>query len=372
MRLLASCTALILASAAGAQKPDARMPVRPPPTRVDIAPNIYLFQTTRYGDAGLDGNSVVIVSSDGVLVFDANGTPAAAAAILDEIRKLTSQPVKWLVLSHWHWDHWYGAEVYQQAFPGLEIIGHERTKAMMSGPALEFNQPFLDTQFPAHLSELSVTMGRAKVGGEADGNPNALADHLALDRWFLAQKVNTKHTVPTRTFTDSLTLSLGSRTVQVLHVDRAITPGDAFLWLPDERIAITADLLLKPATFGLFCYPSGWIRTLERLDGMDPAVIVPGHGAPMRDKVVLRATIDLLRREREMATLLKAQGKSGADAKTAILADSTILALRETLTGGNVAYREGFQTYLVDWVVPRIYQEIDGTLDASIPKAPPA
>ena len=90
----------------------------------------------------------------------------------------------------------------------------------------------------------------------------------------------------------------------------------------------------------------------------------------MRDKVRLTATIALLKRERTLATALKAQGKSVADATLAILADAEVLALRETLTGGNVAYREPFQTYLVDWVVPRIYQEIDGTLDDSIPKSP--
>src|SRR3954464_8231129 len=90
-------------------------PSRPAPVRVDIAPGIYLFQTQPYGDAGLDGNSVVIVGDDGVLVFDANGTPAGASAVLAEIRKITPRPVRYLVLSHWHWDHWYGAEVYRNA-----------------------------------------------------------------------------------------------------------------------------------------------------------------------------------------------------------------------------------------------------------------
>lgn len=343
---------------------------RPAPTLVDVSPGIYLFQTARYGDAGLDGNSVVIVADDGVLVFDANGTPAAATAVLAEIRKLTPKPVKYLVLSHWHWDHWYGAEVYKDALPDIEIIGHERTKAMMSGPALAFNQPFLDTQGPDHVKELEGALSKAKAAVPPDTTVNRLTEHLAADRWFLEQKRNTRHVVPTRTFTDSLVLTLGGRTIKVMHVDRAITPGDAFLWLPSERIAITADLVLNPLTFGLFSYPSGWIRTLETLDAMDPLVIVPGHGTPMRDKVRLRATIDLLKRERQMAAALKAQGKSVAEAKAAILADSAVLAIRERLTGGNAAVRASFQTYLIDWVVPRIYQEIDGTLDDSIPKAP--
>jgi glyoxylase-like metal-dependent hydrolase (beta-lactamase superfamily II) len=78
----------------------------PPPVHTEVAPGVHLFQTQPYGDVGLDGNSVAIVGDDGVLVFDANGTPAAARAVLGEIRKLTKLPVRYPVYSHWHWDHW--------------------------------------------------------------------------------------------------------------------------------------------------------------------------------------------------------------------------------------------------------------------------
>ena len=68
--------------------------VRPAPRTIEVAKGIYLFVTQPYGDAGLDGNSVAIISNDGVLVFDTNGTPAASAAVLAEIRKLTDKPVQ--------------------------------------------------------------------------------------------------------------------------------------------------------------------------------------------------------------------------------------------------------------------------------------
>lgn len=359
---------VLFAASTQAQMPAVR---RPAPTRVDVAPGIYLFQTAPYGDAGLDGNSVVIVANDGVLVFDANGTPSAAEAVLAEIRKLTKAPVKYLVLSHWHWDHWYGAEVYKRAFPKLQIIGHERTKALMSGPAIAFNQDGLDRQIPGHIAAMSSTLEKARASSAPESVVKQLEEHVAADRWFLAQKVNTQHTVPTRTFTDSLRLTLGGRVITVMHVDRAITPGDALLWLPAERIAITGDLVLNGVTFGLFCYPSGWIRTLETIDAMNSAVIVPGHGLPMRDKAVLHATMAVLKREREIATALKAQGKTVEETKRAILTDMMILSLRETLAAGNPARVNEFNVYLVDWVVPRIYQELDGTLDDSIPKRLP-
>src|SRR5215831_19977103 len=112
---------------------------RPVPTRTEISPGIFVFATPRYGDVGLDGNSIAITSRDGVLVFDTNGTPAAASAVLAQIRSLTDRPVRYIVNSHWHWDHWYGTEPYQQAFPDIRIVAHEKTRELMVGPALEVN-----------------------------------------------------------------------------------------------------------------------------------------------------------------------------------------------------------------------------------------
>jgi glyoxylase-like metal-dependent hydrolase (beta-lactamase superfamily II) len=344
-----------------------------PPTRVEVAPGISVFQTAPYGDVGLDGNSVVIVTNDGVLVFDANGTPAAARAVLAQIKQLTSKPVRYLVLSHWHWDHWYGAEVYERAFPGLVIVAHEKTRALMAGPAIEFNRPGLEEGLPGHVAEVEADLAKAKAAkkGETPGPADvaALAKHAAADRFFLAQKRGVRPTLPTLTYSDSLTIHLGERTIRVLHHDRAITPGDTYLWLPAERVLVTGDLLINPITFALFCYPSGWISTLHALDALDAAVIVPGHGDPMKDESVLHTTITLLERERQVALGAKSIGRPVADAKAAILADPAIAPLKAALTGGLGDKNAAFDVYLVDWFVKRVYEEADGPLDDSIPKS---
>ena len=98
---------------------------------------------------------------------------------------------------------------------------------------------------------------------------------------------------------------MGGREIQVLHHDRAVTPGDTFLYLPKEKVLITGDLLVNPISFALSCYPTEWLTTLERIDALDATVIVPGHGEPLHDKTLLRATMDVFR------VLLK----EGADAK---------------------------------------------------------
>src|SRR3954468_13082118 len=138
----------LLAVGSSAQTPAA-------PARTELAPGIFLFSGGGYGDVGLDGNSIVVSSRDGVLVFDTNGTPSASAVVLAEIRKLTDQPVRWIVNSHWHWDHWYGTETYQRAFSDVRIVAHEKTRALMMGPALEFNRPGIETQLPNYLKNLA-------------------------------------------------------------------------------------------------------------------------------------------------------------------------------------------------------------------------
>ena len=127
---------------------------RPAPQRIDVAKDVYLFVSKPYGDVGLDGNSVAIVGRDAVLVFDTNGTPASAAKVLGEIRRVTDRPVRYVVYSHWHWDHWYGTQVYTAAFPGVKVIAHEKAKTLMAGPAIEFNRPGLEQQLPGYIGSL--------------------------------------------------------------------------------------------------------------------------------------------------------------------------------------------------------------------------
>jgi glyoxylase-like metal-dependent hydrolase (beta-lactamase superfamily II) len=342
----------------------------PPPTRTEVAPGVHLFQTQPYGDVGLDGNSVAIIGDDGVLVFDANGTPAAARAVLAQLRKLTKLPVRYLVFSHWHWDHWYGAEVYADAFPGLTIVSHERTRALMAGPAVAFNRSGLDEQLPAHIRNVEHDVAHEDSVNARSPEAKAAAEHLARDRFFLAQKRGVRHTLATLTFTDSLTVRLGKREIRVLHVDRAITPGDAFLRLPADNLVVSGDLLINPITFALFCYPAGWIRSLEYIDALDAATIVPGHGAPLHDETLLHATLALLRRERELGLAAKGSGHAVAQAKAAILADPDVLRLRTTITGGDAKLDGQFGVYLVDWFVRRVYAEADGALPDSIPATP--
>ena len=157
----------------------------------------------------------------------------------------------------------------------------------------------------------------------------------------------------------------------MLHYDRAITPGDAFLYLPDEKVLVTGDPLINPITFALGCYPTGWIRTLERLDRLDrldAAVILPGHGAPLHDKTLLETHLALLRDLMREGKAAKARGLNVEQARAEAM--DSVRDLRVRLTGDDPGRNAAFDVYLVDWFLHRVYDEQNGPLTDDIAPIP--
>lgn len=343
-------------------------PNRPAPRKTQVADGVFIFSTAPYGDVGLDGNSVVILSREGVLVFDSNGTPAAAAAVLAAIREMTDQLVRYVVNSHWHWDHWYGTEVYGEAFPGLHVIAHEKTRRMMMGPALAFNRPGVETQLPGYIRHLEKRLATEKAASPPSAELPRLERLLEEDRFFLEQKTRVHPTFPDLTFTDEMDIYLGDRQVQLLHYDRAVTPGDTFLYLPKEKVLIAGDLLVNPISFALSCYPSGWLETLERMDGLEAGVIVPGHGEPLHDRALLHATRDVFRELLRRGKEARARGLGVDQARAEILPHLRDLMVK--ITRDDPAANEAFGVQLVDWYLHRVYDELAGPLSDDIAAIP--
>jgi glyoxylase-like metal-dependent hydrolase (beta-lactamase superfamily II) len=333
---------------------------RPAPARTELAPGIFLFTTPGYGDVGLDGNSIAVTSRDGVLVFDTNGTPGASAAVLAQIRALTDRPVRWIVNSHWHWDHWYGTETYQQAFPDVRIVSHEKNRQLMIGPALEFNRPFLEEQLPGYLQSMEK-----RAAEKPDLKPL-----LEADRAFYEQKKNVRLVFPNVTFTDRLTIELDERHIEVLNYGRGVTPGDTVVYLPKEKILLLGDLIVNPITFALSGYPTEWLRVLEKVDALDATTIVTGHGAPLHDKTLLHATMEVFRVLLREGKAAKAKGLDPDQAKDAILPG--LHDLMVTITGDRPPLNNAFKSQLVDWYLHRVYEELDGPLTDAVSKIPPS
>jgi len=241
----------------------------------------------------------------------------------------------------------------------VKVVAHEKTKALMAGPAIEFNRPGLERQLPGYI-------GMLEKRAETDPATRAL---LEEDRFFLEQKKNVHLVLPDTTYTDRLDLDLGGRRVEVRHHDRAITPGDTFLYLPAEKIVVTGDLLVNPITFGLSSYPTGWLKTLEAIDQLDAGVLVPGHGEPLTDKTLLHATMNVLRELLKSGKEARARGLDADQAKEDVLPRLHDLML--TMTHDDAKLNDQFKLYLVDWTMHRVFDELNGPLTDAIAPIPP-
>lgn len=189
-----------------------------------------------------------------------------------------------------------------------------------------------------------------------------------MARFFLEQKMHAHLVLPDTTYTDRMDLDLGGRQVVLLHDGAGITPGDTFLYLPADRIVITGDLLINPVTFGLSSYPSGWLHTLDYIDSLNPAVLVPGHGEPLRDRALLHATRDVLRVLLKEGRDARARGLDPDQAKEEIL--PRLRDLMVSITKDDARLNEQFKVYLVDWTLHRVFDELSGPLSDAIAPIP--
>ena len=327
-----------------------------------VAEGVYLFTTSRYGDVGFGGNSVAILTGEGVVMFDTSGTPASAQAILAEVRKLSDKPVRYVINSHWHWDHWGGNQVFQSAFPSLQILSHEENRRQMIDVAVPWNAPGLNKDLPDYIAHLKQQLAAAESKHEPEAEIVRQRELLAADEDFLQQKRSVVYTFPNATFTDSATLYLGGREIRVLH-GRAITPGDTYVYLPKEKILISGDILVSPVPFAVGgTFPQAWIETLEKLDAMDIETIIPGHGDVERDKQYLQQNLKLFKHVLADVKDAKAQGMSLSQTGEALgknaQAYASDLALAERLV-------PMFKGYFLDVFVNRAYHELEKPLDDS-------
>src|SRR5579863_4597112 len=266
----------------------------PGPQKVEIADGIYQFISPDVG-ADVDGNSIAVVTDHDVFVFDSNVLPATAHNVLTEIRKITSKPVRYVVNSHWHPDHWDGNEMYAKEFPDLEIIANEDTRRLME-QTMKVYVKTLEHQSADADKEIDNDL---KTGKNSDGTPLSdkdrkdLQDQLRMEHDFMSEYRAMHPVLPTLTYGDKLTLYHGGRKFRIMHFV-GNTLGDSALYLPKEKVLLTGDLLVYPVPYCADSHPTAWIESLKTLSRLDANVIVPGHGQVQHDMAYLNLVIDSL------------------------------------------------------------------------------
>jgi cyclase len=238
-----------------------------------------VYHAVGTGKVAVGCNASIIINANDVMVVDSHISPAAAWALVEELKAITPKPVKFVVNTHFHFDHVHG----NQIFPGdVEIIGHEFTRQMIlagnskSGRSYEFFIGGLPTQ-------IEKTKQQMAVATKADEKAK-LQDQLTVQQNELDATNAVKPVAPTVTMTQSMTIYRGNREIRLLFLGRGHTGGDIVVFLPKERVLMTGDLLTAGISYIGDAYPLEWIDTLEKVKALDFDVVLPGHGQAFKGK----------------------------------------------------------------------------------------
>jgi len=221
-----------------------------------------------------DPNTGIIIGDDAVLVADTQATPIMAQDVIRRIREVTDKPIKYVLLTHYHAVRVLGASAYRAE----HIIASQDTY------------------------DLIVERGEADMKSEIERFP----------RLFQAVESVPGLTWPTLTFKGEMTLYLGKLEVKIMQLGRGHTTGDTVVWLPQDKVMLSGDLVEYGATpYAGDAYFQDWPHTLDAIAALKPEKLVPGRGAALKTP---QQVAEGLAGTRAFVSELYAQVKQGAAA----------------------------------------------------------
>ena len=213
-------------------------------------------------------NAGFVVTDDGVVVVDALGSPALAEELIAEIRRVTRQPIRYVILTHYHADHIYGLQAFKAA--GATIVANRLGREYLVS----------DT------AQRRLEASRQELAPWIDEDTRL----VPADRWIDGDTV----------------LNVGSWRFEIRHVGPAHTPEDEVVYVPKANALFAGDLVFR----GRIPYVGQadsrrWIESLDRLIAFKPRVMLPGHGPastePLADLQLTRDYLAYLRSSMEEA-----------------------------------------------------------------------
>lgn len=311
-------------------------------------------------------NSTIIINESDVVVFDATGTPKGARQIVDKIKELTDNPVRYLINSHGHGDHTFGNQVFVEAFPGCEIIAHEETRDYMSAPRGSKGPNRKIAYVYEYQTEEGMKKKREYIEGEIKrvkdiGKPGYEKVLEILNEYYekdlelrRKQYMQVNVTPPTLIFENGMSLFRGRRELQILYLGKGDTPGDVWLYLPNEKILCSPDAVVNPIPFGFSRHQLEWPETLKKALQIDFDILVPGHGEIQYDKIYLTQVIELLDSIHGQVKDAVSRGLSLEETHDFVNVDR----LKNKFTNNDPVKEYYFESYTRNAVVENTYEQL--------------
>lgn len=267
-----------------------------------------VYYATSAGIMNVGANSPIFVNDDEVLMVESSITPAAARAMVTDIKAVTNKPIRYVVDSHYHYDHAHGNQVF---ISSATVIGHENTYKRLQTNVLEQYTFLTSVQpVPARVDGLKQRLAQEKDPEQR----SAIERQIKSSLDYLEQVKETKVTPPNLTLDRRMTLYRGSREIQIIYLGRGHTDTDVVVYLPKERMIATGDLMESVISYMGDSYPDEWIGTLDRLRALDFDTVLPGHGVVFKGKERIVAFQAYLRDLITQVNTLRKQGLSAEDA----------------------------------------------------------
>lgn len=327
-----------------------------------INDHVYAFITPEPTLDWVDGNSYAVLTDDGVFVVDAHQSSVIAEANIAEIKNLTDRPVTYLLNTHWHGDHNLENPVYKRQFPDIRIVSHWKTREILSRRCQEWVDASKAGEYDTYLKYYQGLLDSAK---DATGSPlnepyrrryEKIVDILKRYGPSAAQD---ECLLPDLAFDDDMTLFMGGRDIEIRHDGRANTPGDAFVWLPQDSILITGDILVHPIPYCFGSFYEEWVAVLDTMIALNPKVVLPGHGEPMRDLTYMRNVRDALASLVEQAKRGYAKGIRNADSLKTFIDMSKHRAI---LAGDDFDRNWAFDNFMIGPSIGRLLRQMNNEL----------
>ena len=222
------------------QAPNSFLYSLPEKVTTDVYSAIGDAAPSTYQNSGHNNNLSFIVGDDAVLVFNAGGSYLLAAALHQEIKKITPLPVKYVVLENAQGHAVLGSSYWKEQ--GATIVGHQHTTKILK----------------EHKEEIKASAKRS-----------------LKDKFFKSDIV-----LPDIEFNDKLTIDLKGKQIELLHLGPSHSPDDVQLWMPKERLLISGDIAFNVRMLPVLDHTDvkGWIQTWDKVEALKPKIIIPGHG----------------------------------------------------------------------------------------------
>jgi len=268
--------------------------------------------------AMINSNAAIFVNANDVVVMDTHSKPSAAAALIAQIRKdITSKPVRYVVNSHFHWDHMQGNSAYREAFPKVEFLATEATRRLMaqeSGSRLKASLRDL----PAAIEQTRKNIETAKKPEEKAFHQKLLAEQEAYAREMAGQ---------------TLVLHDKTHTLHFAFCGRAHTEGDIVIFCPEKKVVATGDMVHGFLPYAGDGYPREWPKTIDVVGKFAFQHVIGGHGPVHHDRIRFQHMRDYI----EDLTAKVAEGKKSGKNLAELQKTLTEASFRSLQTDGYAA-----------------------------------